>query len=152
MNVKLLLDLAPVLYSNQCLLHRFSFAWWRACIMSETVAAMLTCIQYPWLCRQTSETTGLTLQGLPIVTVLLNEDVCICVLWGSRIDTAGHNSPSLIIWPRCLLPLWAPGSWLDSYVANSNLRDSLCIASGFRKQGHWKWQMTTKLQTCHIAG
>lgn len=33
--------------------------------MSETAAAMLTCIQYPWLCRQTSETTGLTLQGLP---------------------------------------------------------------------------------------
>ena len=151
-NIKTLLGIAPVLNFNQCLPHRFWSAWCRACIMSETVAAMLTCIPYPWLCRQTSETTGLTLQGLPTVTVLLHEDVCMCVLWGVRVDPAHHKSPPLIIWPCCLLFLWAPGSWLDSYVAKSNLRDSLGIASGWRKQGHWKRQTITQLYTCHWAG
>lgn len=70
-----------------------------------------------------------------------------CVLEGG-----GHKSPPLIIRPRCLLPLQAPGSWLDSFVAKSNLRDRLGIPSGYRKQGHCKRQTTTQLYTWHIAG
>lgn len=146
------MDAAPVLYYNHHLLHRFSFAWWRACIMSETSGAMLTCIQSPWLCRQTSETTGLTLKGLPTVTVQLHRDACMCVLGGVGVDSAGHKSPALIIRPRWLLPLRAQVSWPDSFVAKSNLRDSLGIASGYRKQGHWKRQTTMQLYTWHIAG
>lgn len=142
--VKTFWDVAPVFL--------FTVIDERACIMSETATAMLTCIQYPWLCRHTSETTGLTLQGLPTVTMLQHKDVCMCVLWGGRVDTAGHKSPPLIIRPCCLLPLRVPGSWLDSFVAKSNVRDSLGFASGYRKQGHWKRQTAISLFTCHIAG
>lgn len=66
----------------------------------------------------------------------------VCV-WGVGVDTVGPKSPPFIIRPRCLLPLQDPGSWLDFFVAKSNLRDSLGIASGYRKPGQWKRQMTT---------
>lgn len=73
----------------------------------KAVAAMLTCIRYLRLCGQTSETTGLTLQGLSTVTVLLHRDLCTCV-FQSTVDTVGRKSPPLIIRARCLLRLWAP--------------------------------------------
>lgn len=77
----------------------------------------------------------------------------VCVCWGGvGVDSAGHKSPALIIRPRWLLPLRAQVSWPDSSVAKSNLRDSLGIASGYRKQGHWKRQTTMQLYTWHIAG
>lgn len=57
----------------------------------------------------------------------------------------------LIIRPRFLLPLQDPGSWLHSFVAKSNLRDSFGIAACYRKQGHRKRQTTTWLYTRHNA-
>lgn len=123
------------------------------CVMSEAAAAMLTCIQYPRFCRQTLETTGLTLQGLLHCHCAATQRcVYVCIIGGGRVDTTGHKSPPLIIRPCCLLPLRAPGSWLHSFVAKPNLRDSLGIASGYRKQGHGKKQMTTQLYTWHIVG
>lgn len=56
--------------------------------------------------------------------------VSVCVT-GGRANAAGHKSCLLIIRPRCLLPLWAPGSWLDV-----SLRDRLHSASGYGEQGH----------------
>lgn len=55
------------------------------------------------------------------------------VYLGVGVDTAGHRSPPLIIRLRCLLPLRVPGYWLGSFVEKPNLRDSLGIASGYRK-------------------
>lgn len=119
--------------------------------MSETAAAMLTCIQYPWLCKQTSDTTGLILQGFLLSLSCYTEMcvcVCVCVFVKEAVLVLLATNPLLSsLGPRCLLPLWAPGSWLDSFVAESNLRDSLGIASGHRKQGHSKRQATTLLYT-----
>lgn len=71
--------------------------------MSETAAAMLTCIQYPWFCRQTSETTGLTLQGLLYCHRAVTQGRGYVCVWGSRVGTPGLKSPPLIIRPCCLL-------------------------------------------------
>lgn len=90
-------------------------------------------------------------RAFPTVTVRLHRDVGMCVCGEVGLVLLASNPLLSSLGLAACFPLQAPSSWLDSFAAKTNLKDSLGTTSGYRKQGQWKWQTTTQMYTGYIS-